>query len=149
MLILRGVPVLVWASIFVRVLGLGAAAGVLALATTYGGMLAKVYAEILESGNNRAVEALLASGTGRFAALIYGLLPNAGPELVSYTVYRWECAIRSSMVMGFVGAGGLGQLMDQAMKLLIGGQTSTILLIFLVLVLLADAISALLRKLFA
>lgn len=145
-LILRGVPELVWALIFVRVLGLGAAAGVLALAITYGGMLAKVYAEILESGDNRAVDALLASGTRRFAALFYGLLPNAGPELVSYTVYRWECAIRSSVVMGFVGAGGLGQLMDQAMKLLIGGETATILLVFLLLVLLADAISALLRK---
>ncbi|MGH8784488.1 MAG: PhnE/PtxC family ABC transporter permease [Cupriavidus necator] len=148
-LLLRGVPELVWALLFVRALGLGPAAGVLALAITYGGMLAKVYAEVLESSDRRAVDALLAGGSGRLVALLYGLLPNAAQELVSYTVYRWECAIRASVVMGFVGAGGLGQLMDQAMKLLNGGEAATILLVFLLLVLLADAISARLRKLLA
>ena len=66
---------------------------------------------------------------------------------MSYTVYRWECAIRASVVMGFVGAGGLGQLMDQAMKMLDGGETATILVVFLLLVLLADVLSATLRKL--
>ena len=79
-------------------------------------------------------------------ALLYGLLPNAASEIVSYTVYRWECAIRASVMMGFVGAGGLGQLMDQAMKLLHGGEAATILIVFLLLVQLADAISARLRK---
>ncbi|WP_234824945.1 PhnE/PtxC family ABC transporter permease [Cupriavidus necator] len=145
-LLLRGVPELVWALVFVRALGLGAAAGVLALSITYGGMLAKVYAEILESSDPRAADALLSGGSGRLTALSYGLLPNAAQELVSYTVYRWECAIRASVVMGFVGAGGLGQLMDQAMKLLNGGEAATILLVFLLLVLLADALSARLRK---
>jgi phosphonate transport system permease protein len=145
-LLLRGVPELVWALVFVRALGLGAAAGVLALTVTYGGMLAKVYAEILESSDQRAADALLSGGSGRLTALSYGLLPNAAQELVSYTVYRWECAIRASVVMGFVGAGGLGQLMDQAMKLLNGGEAATILLVFLLLVLLADALSARLRK---
>jgi len=148
-LLLRGVPELVWALLFVRALGLGATAGVLALAVTYGGMLAKVYAEILESCDKRAVDALFVGGSGRLPALFYGLLPNAAQELVSYTVYRWECAVRASVVMGFVGAGGLGQLMDQAMKMLDGGQTATILLVFLLLVLLADALSARLRKLLA
>ena len=146
-LLLRGVPELVWALVFVRALGLGAAAGVLALAVTYGGMLAKVYAEILESSDTRAADALLGSGSARLPALFYGLLPNAAQELVSYTVYRWECAIRASVVMGFVGAGGLGQLMDQAMKLLNGGEVATILLVFLSLVLLADLLSARLREL--
>ena len=79
-------------------------------------------------------------------ALLYGLLPNAASEIVSYTVYRWECAIRASVMMGFVGAGGLGQLMDQAMKLLNGGEAATILFVFLLLVQLADAISAGLRR---
>ncbi|HEY3540689.1 MAG TPA: ABC transporter permease subunit [Trinickia sp.] len=146
-LLLRGIPELVWALVFVRVLGLGAAAGVLALAITYGGMLAKVYTEILESSDARPAHALLGSGSPRLSALAYGLLPNAARELVSYTVYRWECAIRASVVMGFVGAGGLGQLMDQAMKMLDGGETATILVTFLLLVLLADALSAGLRKL--
>ena len=146
---LRVVPELVWALMLVRVLGLGPAAGVLALAITYGGMLGKVYAEILESGDTRPARALLESGSGRTEALFYGLLPGAAQELASYTVYRWECAVRASVVMGFVGAGGLGQLMDQSMKMLNGGEASSILIVFVLLVLLADALSALLRRLLA
>ena len=147
--LLRAVPEVVWALVLVRALGLGPAAGVLALAITYGGMLGKVYAEILESSDTRPVRALLEAGSGRIAALCYGLLPGAVQELASYTVYRWECAVRASVVMGFVGAGGLGQLMDQSMKMLNGGEASSILLMFLALVLLADALSAGLRKLLA
>jgi len=147
--LLRAIPEVVWALVLVRALGLGPAAGVLALAITYGGMLAKVYAEILESGDTRAARALLESGSGRSAALFYGLLPGSRQELTSYTVYRWECAVRASVVMGFVGAGGLGQLMDQSMKMLNGGEASSILLVFLMLVLLADGLSATLRRLLA
>ena len=149
LMLLRAIPEIVWALLFVRALGLGPAAGVLALAITYGGMLGKVYAEILESTDTRPARALLESGSGRLAALFYGLLPNTGQELVSYTVYRWECAVRASVVMGFVGAGGLGQLMDQSMKMLNGGEASSILLVFLGLVLLADLLSNALRKLLA
>jgi phosphonate transport system permease protein len=144
--LLRAIPEVLWALVLVRALGLGPAAGVLALAITYGGMLGKVYAEILESGDTRPARALLEAGSGRIAALFYGLLPGAAQELVSYTVYRWECAVRASVVMGFVGAGGLGQLMDQSMKMLNGGEASSILIVFLLLVLLADALSAALRK---
>ena len=144
--ILRGVPELVWALVFVRVFGLGPAAGVLALGLTYGGMLAKVYAEILESTDPAPARALRASGAGRLQALLYGLLPQAAKELTSYTVYRWECAIRASVVMGFVGAGGLGQLMDQAMKMLNGGEAASILLTFMLLVAAADALSWALRR---
>lgn len=147
--LLRAIPEVVWALVLVRALGLGPAAGVLALAVTYAGMLGKVYAEILESGDTRTARALLEAGSGRRAALCYGLLPGAAQELVSYTVYRWECAVRASVVMGFVGAGGLGQLMDQSMKMLNGGEASVILATFLVLVLLADALSAGLRRVLA
>ncbi|MGL5631446.1 MAG: PhnE/PtxC family ABC transporter permease, partial [Azovibrio sp.] len=120
--ILRGIPELVWALVFVRVFGLGPTAGVLALALTYGGMLAKVYSEIIESGDTRPARAILEAGGSRLQAFLYGSLPGAARELMSYTVYRWECAVRASVVMGFVGAGGLGQLMDQAMKMLNGGE---------------------------
>lgn len=149
LLILRGIPELVWALLLVRAFGLGPAAGVLALALTYGGMLGKVYSEILESGDTRPARALLESGGGRLMAFFYGLLPAAAQELASYTIYRWECAVRASVIMGFVGAGGLGQLMDQSMKMLNGGEVSTILIVFLLLVLLADALSVFLRKLLA
>ena len=149
LLLLRAVPEVVWALLLVRALGLGASAGVLALAITYGGMLGKVYAEILESADTRAARALLEAGSGRLVALAYGLLPGSAQELVSYTVYRWECALRASVVMGFVGAGGLGQLMDQSTRMLNGGEACSILVTFLLLVLLADALSAGLRKLLA
>ncbi|WP_291992903.1 ABC transporter permease subunit [Candidatus Accumulibacter sp. ACC003] len=146
LVVLRGIPELVWALLFVRVFGLGPAAGVLALALTYGGMLAKVYAEILESGEQRPARALLEAGSSRLHALCYGLLPGCAQELTSYTVYRWECALRASVVMGFVGAGGLGQLLDQSMKMLNGGEAASILLTFLMLVLAADGCSSFLRR---
>lgn len=146
MLLLRGIPEIVWALLLVRVFGLGPIAGVLAIAITYGGMLAKVYSEILETENTVPARALLMLGSSRINAFLYGLLPGASQELASYTIYRWECAVRASVVMGFVGAGGLGQLMDQSMKMLNGGEVSTILIVFLLLVLLADYISLIIRR---
>jgi phosphonate transport system permease protein len=146
MIVLRSVPELVWALVFVRVVGLGPTSGVLAIALTYGGMLGKVYSEILESGEAHATQSLLRNGAGRFQAFCYGLLPQNAAELTSYTVYRWECAIRSSVVLGFVGAGGLGQQMDNSMKMIAGGEVATMLLVFIGLVMLADRASSWLRE---
>ena len=146
LVLLRSVPELVWALLFVRVIGLGPTAGVLAIALTYSGMLGKVYAEILESSSAHATEALLANGGSRLSALLYGALPESAAELVSYTVYRWECAIRGSAVMGFVGAGGLGQRMDESTKMMAGGEVSTMLIMFVLLVALADQVSKMLRR---
>ncbi len=146
LIVLRSVPELVWALVFVRVVGLGPTAGVLAIALTYGGMLGKVYGEILESSETHPTETLLRNGSGRLQAFFYGLLPTSAAELTSYTVYRWECAIRSSVVLGFVGAGGLGQQLDNSMKMFNGGEVATMLLVFMALVALADRVSAWLRK---
>ena len=143
---LRSIPELVWALIFVRVVGLGPTAGVLAIALTYGGMLGKVYGEILESGETAAAEALLRNGAGRVQSFFYAVLPANAAELMSYTVYRWECAIRSSVVLGFVGAGGLGQQLDNSTKMFAGGEVATMLLVFIALVALADRASAWLRR---
>ena len=145
LIVLRSIPELVWALVFVRVVGLGPTAGVLAIALTYGGMLGKVYGEILESGEAGATQALLRNGSGRLQAFAYGLLPQNAAELASYTVYRWECAVRSSVVLGFVGAGGLGQQLDSAMKMFNGGEVVTMLAVFVALVAAADAASAWLR----
>ena len=146
MVALRTVPELVWALLFVRVVGLGPTAAVLAIGLTYGGMLGKVFAEILESCDAHPTRTLLANGSGRVQAFLYGLLPQAATELTSYTIYRWECAIRSSVVLGFVGAGGLGQQMDSSLKMLAGNEVATMLLVFIALVALADALSAWLRR---
>jgi phosphonate transport system permease protein len=146
LIFLRSIPELVWALVFVRVVGLGPTAGVLAIALTYGGMLGKVYGEILESGETHATQTLLRNGSGRLQAFFYGLLPTSAAELTSYTVYRWECAIRSSVVLGFVGAGGLGQQLDNSMKMFNGGEVASMLLVFIALVALADRVSAWLRR---
>ena len=146
LVVLRSVPELVWALVFVRVVGLGPTAGVLAIALTYTGMLGKVYGEILESGDLHPTKSLLRNGSGRLQAFLYALLPGNARELTSYTVYRWECAIRSSAVLGFVGAGGLGQQLDASMKMFNGGEVATILMAFILLVALADLVSAQLRK---
>ena len=146
LILLRSVPELVWALLLVRIVGLGPTAGVIAIALTYCGMLGKVYADILESSDSAACDNLLRNGSGRLAAFFYGALPSSASELVSYTVYRWECAIRGSVVMGFVGAGGLGQRMDESMKMLAGNELATMLLVFVLLVACADGVSAMLRK---
>jgi phosphonate transport system permease protein len=109
-------------------------------------MLGKVYGEILESSETHPTETLLRNGSGRLQAFFYGLLPTSAAELTSYTVYRWECAIRSSVVLGFVGAGGLGQQLDNSMKMFNGGEVATMLLVFMALVALADRVSAWLRR---
>ena len=146
MIVLRSVPELIWALVFVRVVGLGPTAGVIAIALTYAGMLGKVYAEILESGEAHATHSLMRNGSSRSQAFLFGLLPQNAAELTSYTIYRWECAIRSSAVLGFVGAGGLGQMMDASMKMFNGAEVATMLIVFMALVALADRVSAWLRR---
>ena len=146
LILLRSVPEIVWALLFVRAVGLGDTAGVIAIALTYGGMLGKVYIEIFESNEPQATRGLLANGASRTQAFLYGTLPVCLPELMSYTIYRWECAIRASVVMGFVGAGGLGQQMELSMKMLAGGEVLTMLLVFVALVWFADLVSDYLRR---
>ncbi len=145
LIVLRSVPELVWGLIFVRAIGLGDTTGVMAIALTYCGMMGKVFLEIFESQENRAAEALLTNGAGRMQAFLYGTLPTCLPEMVSYTVFRWECAIRSSVILGFVGAGGLGQQMELSSRMLQGDEVFTMLVIFVFLVWVADVISKRLR----
>lgn len=145
MVVLRSVPELLFALCFVRLFGLGPTAGVLAIGLSYAGMLAKVFAEILESNDEAPCRAVLAGGGSRLQALLFGAVPQCAHELVSYGVYRWECAVRGSVMMGFVGAGGLGQQIDTSMKMFEGGETATLLAVFVLLVLGADRVSRLLR----
>lgn len=146
LIIIRSIPELIWALVFVRVVGLGPAAGVLAIGLTYAGMLGKVYTEILESGEQHVAGNLMRNGSSRLQTFFYGVLPQNLTELTSYTVYRWECAIRASAVLGFVGAGGLGQQLDNSMRMFNGGEVATILIVFMLLVGLADLLSGWLRK---
>ena len=115
--LLRSIPELVWALLFVRALGLGAAPGVLALAVSYGGMLGKVYADILEAVPPAPLEALQSTGASRLQLVLYGWLPQVWPNMLAYTLYRWECALRAAVLMGFVGAGGIGQQIELSMRM--------------------------------
>ena len=142
----RSLPEVVVALLFVRVVGLGPSAGVWAIAITYCAMLAKVLAEIVDSSDGSAAEALLHNGAGRLGAFLYGTLPQCATELVSYLIYRWECAIRASVVMGFVGAGGLGQQIDASVKMMAGNEVATMLILFILLVGLADLVSTHARR---
>ncbi len=145
LIVLRSIPELVWGLIFVRAIGLGDTAGVLAIALTYCGMMGKVFLEIFESQEARSAEILLINGASRSQAFSYATLPTCLPEMVSYTVFRWECAIRSSVILGFVGAGGLGQQMDLSMRMLAGSEVFSMLIAFMLLVFAADVMSKRLR----
>ena len=144
--VLRSIPELVWALIFVRAIGLGPAAGALAIGVTYGGMLGKVYSEILESVSLRPAEALQASGARRVPLIAYSMLPAALPALVSYTLYRWECAIRTSAVLGFVGAGGLGQQIELSLRMFNFREVASLLIGLWLFVVLVEATSAIVRR---
>src|SRR5574337_890128 len=142
----RTLPEFVWAFMFVRAVGLGPFPGVLAIGISYAGMLGKVYSEILEHANPGPLEALQATGASRLSILFYGLLPQALPNLVSYTLYRWECAIRASTVLGFVGAGGIGQQLEISMRMFNFNQVLTLVAILFVMVAGVDTLSAKIRS---
>jgi phosphonate transport system permease protein len=143
--VFRSIPEYVWAFMFVRAVGLGPFPGVLALGVAYGGMLGKVYSEILEGVDPQPLEALHASGASRLGIVFYGLMPQALPSVISYTLYRWECAIRASAILGFVGAGGLGQQIELSMRMFQFDEVLTLLGILSVLVASVDFISGRIR----
>jgi phosphonate transport system permease protein len=143
--VFRSIPEYVWAFMFVRAVGLGPFPGVLAIGVAYGGMLGKVYSEILEHVNPRPLETLHAAGASRRAVILYGLVPQALPNIIAYTLYRWECAIRASAILGFVGAGGIGQQIELSMRMFQFDEVLTLLAILFGLVAGVDFISGRIR----
>ena len=143
--VFRAIPEYVWAFMFVRAVGLGPFPGVLAIGVAYGGMLGKVYSEILEGVSPRPLETLHAAGASRGTIVLYGLLPQALPNVIAYTLYRWECAIRASAVLGFVGAGGVGQQLELSMRMFQFDEVLTLLGILFVLVAAVDFVSGRIR----
>ena len=141
----RSIPEFVWAFMFVRAVGLGPFPGVLAIGVAYGGMLGKVYSEIFEAVNPRPLEALQATGANKLQIFFYGWLPQVLPNFVSYTLYRWECAVRASATLGLVGAGGLGQQIEISMRMFNFNEILTILIILFVMVAAVDYLSARVR----
>jgi phosphonate transport system permease protein len=144
--ILRTIPEMVWALIFVFLVGLGPFPGVLALGVHTGGVLGKLFGEVLEDVDTQPIESLQATGANRLQILFYGILPQVLPQFISYTLYRWEVNIRVAAVLGFVGAGGLGQRIHIAISLFLENQLLTLILAIYILVTTVDYLSAYLRR---
>jgi len=144
--ILRSVPELIWAIIFILVVGLGPFAGVLALALHTGGVLGKLYADVLENVDPGPVESIASTGAGRMKIFFYGILPQALPQCLSYTLYRWEMNIRGAAILGFVGAGGIGLLFYKSINLFHSDRVLTLIIIVFIMVNLVDNLSLFLRK---
>lgn len=138
---LRAIPELVWAALMVLAAGLGPNAGTLALALHTAGVLGRLFAEALENTPSGPADALRLSGCNRISAFCYGTLPILWPQLMAYTLYRWENNIRMASVLGFVGAGGLGQMLYMSLSLFQEAQASTVILAMLLMVLAVDALS--------
>jgi phosphonate transport system permease protein len=144
--ILRTIPEMVWALIFVFLVGLGPFPGVLALGVHTGGVLGKLFGEVLENVDNQPIESLQATGANRLQILFYGIVPQVLPHFISYTLYRWEVNIRVAAVLGLVGAGGLGQRIHIAISLFLENQLLTLLIAIYLLVTVVDYLSAYLRR---
>ncbi|SIQ10022.1 phosphonate ABC transporter, permease protein PhnE [Aquipseudomonas alcaligenes] len=143
---LRAIPELVWAALMVLAAGLGPNAGTLALALHTTGVLGRLFAEALENTPTAPAEAIRLQGGSQISAFCYGTLPNLWPQLLAYSLYRWENNIRMASVLGFVGAGGLGQMLYVSLSLFQEAQASTVILAMLVLVFAVDALSGWTRQ---
>jgi len=138
---LRSIPELVWAALLLISAGLGPFAGTLALALHTTGVLGRLFAEAIENAPPGPGTALRAHGVGNGRVFLYATLPQVLPQLMSYTLYRWENNIRAAAVLGVVGAGGLGQLLAFHMGLFQMNKTATILGAMLIMVAVVDASS--------
>jgi phosphonate transport system permease protein len=143
---LRSVPELVWGALMVLAAGLGPFAGTLALGLHTTGVLGRLFAEALENAPPGPAQALAGAGSPAGLAFLYGTLPLVTPQLVSYSLYRWEMNVRMAAVLGFVGAGGLGQMLYYELSLLREARACTVIIAMLALVILIDAASAWLRR---
>lgn len=143
---LRSVPELVWAALMVLAAGLGPFAGTLALALHTTGVLGRLFAESLENASTLPEAALRDLGAGPVARFAYGTLPLIAPQCLGYTLYRWEMNIRMATILGFVGGGGLGQMLYFHLSLFQQPQAATVLMAMILLVLADDALSGRARR---
>ncbi len=144
--VLRTVPHIIWALILVFAVGLGPFPGMLALGIHTGGVLGRLFGEVVENVETQPIEALQATGASRLHILFYGILPQVLPEFVAYTLYRWEVNIREAVILGYVGAGGLGQQIQMAISLFLEHRLLTLIMAIYVIVTLVDYLSAYLRS---
>lgn len=144
--VFRATPSLIWALIFIGVVGLGPMAGVMALIMGDFAGLAKLYAEAIENADRKPVEGMEASGAARSLVLRFGVLPQVLPVMLSQALYFFESNVRSATVFGIVGAGGIGFYLNERIKLALWDQAAFIIILFLVTVAIIDVISYRIRQ---
>jgi phosphonate transport system permease protein len=142
----RGVPEIIFAILFVWALGIGPIAGIIAMTLHTTGSLGKLFSEVHENSDNKTREALKASGGNWFSEMRFGLLPQVLPNLISYALLRFEINIRASTILGFVGAGGIGQELYLVINFNYYEEVSAIILMIILTVVSIDLFSEYLRK---
>jgi phosphonate transport system permease protein len=142
----RSIHELIWAWLFVAAIGLSPFAAIFALAIPYGGILGRIFADMLTDVPQQPIKALKSAGASKLQILFYGYLPLVWADMISYTMYRFECAIRSSAIMSFVGLGGLGFQIQLSLSDLKYNQVWTYVFFLIAIVLLVDVWSNLVRR---
>lgn len=143
---MRAIHELVWAWLFVASIGLSPFAAIFALAIPYGGILGRIFADMLEDVSKEPIQALEAAGATKLQTLWYGYLPMVRANITSYAMYRFECAVRSSAIMSFVGIGGLGYQIQLSLDDLHYDEVWTFVFFLILLVIIIDLWSNQLRK---
>jgi phosphonate transport system permease protein len=144
--LLRSISELIWAIFFVAAVGLGPFPGALALGVNFGGILGRLYAEAIENIDQKPLEALRATGANQRQSIMFAVIPQVLPQIVSYNLYWFEVGVRSATVLGMIGAGGIGFELVTTIRLYDFRQTSAILIVILLLVTVIDRASAILRR---
>ena len=142
----RSVHEVVWGLVFVAAVGLGALAGVLAMAVRSIGFISKTVAEAIEDVNPGPVEAMRAVGANRFQVLMFGIVPQVLPVIIGNVIFEWDVNIRRSTIMGLVGAGGLGLALHRQMASYNYGGIATVIFVILLLIVFGEWFSAWARK---
>jgi len=143
--LIRSVPDLVVAVIFITAVGLGPFAGVMAMMFNTGGVLAKLFSEAVEAIDKGPVEGVRATGAGRLQEIVWGVIPQVAPLWTSYALYRFESNSRAATVLGLIGAGGIGQVLIDSTNSFAYDQTGCIVLVIVVAVSMIDLLSQAIR----
>ena len=143
---LRGVDMLIWALIWVNVVGLGPFAGVLAIMSSDIGSFGKLFSEAIEASDKRPVEGVLAAGGSRLHSIRFGIIPQVLPVLISQVLYYFESNTRSATIIGIVGAGGIGLTLSEQIRTLEWQTVSFLIILILLTVTAIDFLSTKLRK---
>jgi phosphonate transport system permease protein len=146
LLVLRSIPAPIWALLLLYILFPGILPGALALGIYTLGVLGRLVAEVVENLDQRPLSALKAQGAGKAGVFVYGALPPMFPRFISYLLYRWEEIIRATVIVGLVGAGGLGRSLTQQLASFDYQAVLATLIVFIVITFIVDIISASARK---